>query len=466
VATQHGTGLARLTIATPQRRIDFALPEQVLLAELLPGLLRHLGISNQQANTANSATVGWVIRRADGTLLSTDRSLAAQEVRDGEVLHLVSRAEEWPEPDYDDLVLAVADGTRPLGSHWGGPTTRRTGLLVADSVLLLGLPLLFLAGPSWQLPSAGALAVAVVTLVAGAVLSRALGDAAAGGTLGALSLPYAFVGGLLVLAGDDPVGRLTAAHGLVGCAALLLVSVTGFIVIADRLWLFVAGTLLALLGSVGTLLCLAGLDPAGSSAVVAAMTLALMPMSTVLSVRMSRLPMPDLPQDARDLLQDHPLPERVRVFAAVVRAEEFFAGILLGVGAVALVCIAVLALDGGIAAPLLAGTVALLILLRARSLYRYRQRAPLLVAGVLGVMTVIAVLAVRQDRATLPAVVLAGLLPAALITVAAGLRYARRRPGPQLGRLADWSEALLGVAVVPLVAATTGLFAFVRGLGG
>jgi type VII secretion integral membrane protein EccD len=461
VAIHHGTGLARLTIATSQRRIDFALPEQVPVAELLPSLLRHLGSFDQRA-----ADVGWVVRRADGTALSTDRSLAAQQVRDGEVLHLVSRAEGWPEPDYDDLVQAVADGTRSLGSHWDGPFTRRASLLVAVAVLVLGLPLLFLAGRSWQLPAVGALAVAVVTLIAGAVLSRALGDAAAGATIGALSLPYAFVGGLLVLAGDDPLGRLTAAHGLVGCAALLLAGVTGFIAVADRLWLFVAGTLLALLGSVATLLGLAGLDRAGSAAVVAAVALALMPVSTVLSVRLSRLPMPDLPHDAHDLLQDRPLPERGRVFAAVARAEEFFTGILLGVGAVALICVAVLAVDGGIAAPVLAGTVAVLILLRARSLYRYRQRAPLLVAGVLGAMTVVAVLAVQHQRASLPVVVLAGLLPSALVTVAAGLRYARRRPGPQLGRLADWSESLLGVAVVPLVAATTGLFAFVRGLGG
>jgi type VII secretion integral membrane protein EccD len=468
VATQSGTGLARLTIATPRRRIDFALPEQVPLAELLPTLLHHLGLSTQETNSeaGDSAGVGWSIRRADGTKLATGQSLAAQEIRDGEVLHLVSLAEDWPEPDYDDLVLAVADGTRPFGSHWYGPFTRRTGLLVADAVLLFGLPLLFLAGPPWQLPAIGALAVAVVILCGGAVLSRALGDAGAGGALGALSLPYAFAGGLLVLAGDEPLGRLAAAHVLVGCVALLLAGVTGFFAIADRLWLFVAGTVIALCGAVGAVLCLAGLDLAGSAAVVAATATALVPMSTVLSVRMSQLPMPDLPQTAQDLLEDRPLPARERVFAAVARAEEFFAGILLGVGVVTLACIVLLALDGGIAAPLLAASIALLTLLRARSLDRPRQRAPLLVTGVLGVAMVIAGVSMQQDRSVLPAVVLLGLLPAALIAVGAGLRYARRRPGPQLGRLADWSEFLLGAAVVPLVAAATGLFGFVRGLGG
>jgi integral membrane sensor domain MASE1 len=97
---------------------------------------------------------------------------------------------------------------------------------------------------------------------------------------------------------------------------------------------------------------------------------------------------------------------------------------------------------------------------------RPRQRAPLLVTGVLGLALVIVGTSMQQDRSVLPAVVLLGLLPVAIIAVGAGLRYARRRPGPQLGRLADWSEFLVGAAVVPLVAAATGLFAFVRGLGG
>lgn len=435
----------------------------------MPALLQHLGVDSQgasSAETGNSGSVGWGIRRSDGTRLTTDQSLAAQDVRDGEVLYLVSLDEDWPEPDYDDLVLAVADGTERLGSQWYGPFTRRTGLLAGGAVLLLGLPLLFLAGPPWRVPAIGALGIAVVILIGGTVLSRALGDAGAGGAIGALSMPYAVAGGLIVLLGDEPLGRLAAAHVLVAAVALLLAAVTGFVAIADRLWLFVAGTLIALCGAVGALLCLAGLDPAGSAAVVIAAAAAVAPMSTVLSVRMSRLPMPDLPQTTQDLLRDHPMPPRERVFAAVARAEDFYAGTLLGVGVVSLACIGVLSVDGGLAAPMLAATVALLALLRARSLDRPRQRVPLLATGVLGVVTVIVGVSARQDRAVLPAVVLLGLLPAALIAVGAGLRYARRRPGPQLGRLADWSEFLLGAAVVPLVVAATGLFAYVRGLGG
>ena len=37
------TGLARVTVSAPQRRLDVALPEHLPLAELLPELLRHAG---------------------------------------------------------------------------------------------------------------------------------------------------------------------------------------------------------------------------------------------------------------------------------------------------------------------------------------------------------------------------------------------------------------------------------------
>jgi len=464
VATQAANGLARLTIATPQRRIDLALPEQVPLAELIPTLLHHLNGSIQEG--AGADAVGWTICRADGTRLATDQSLAAQSVRDGEVLRLVSRDEDWPEPEYDDVVLAVADGTRPLGAQWHGTATRRAALLVAGGVLLLGVPLLLLSGPPWRLPAAGALPVAVVVLLVSAVLSRAAGDSGAGGVVGALALPYAFVGGLLVAATDAPLADLGGVQLLLGCVALLLASVIGFVAVADRLWLFIAGAVVALLGGLGALLSISGLSGAGAAAVVASVGIAVMPVSTVLSVRMSKLPMPDLPQTPQDLLEDRPLPSRERVFAAVARAEEFFAGILLGVGVAAAACVLVLVLRGGIAAPLLAGAVAALLLLRARSPIRPRQRTPLLVCGVFGLLALASGLLLSRAASALPVLVLSGLLPAALLIIGAGLRYARRRPGPQLGRLGDVAEFVLGASIVPLAAAVMGLFAYMRGIGG
>src|SRR5215468_5296116 len=105
MTTPGGLSLARLTVATPQRRLDIALPEHVRIAELLPYLLRHAGEGSADEGEQHG---GWALRQATGTLLDSTRPLAAQGVRDGELLHLVPRRADWPELAYDDVVEVIA----------------------------------------------------------------------------------------------------------------------------------------------------------------------------------------------------------------------------------------------------------------------------------------------------------------------------------------------------------------------
>src|SRR5438477_11585980 len=91
------TGLARVTVHTPQRRLDVALPEHLPLAELLPELLRHAGEGLPDAGQAHG---GWALRRADGSPLSVGGGLAPQGVREGDVLHLVPARAGWPALEY------------------------------------------------------------------------------------------------------------------------------------------------------------------------------------------------------------------------------------------------------------------------------------------------------------------------------------------------------------------------------
>ncbi|MEV6970770.1 EsaB/YukD family protein, partial [Hamadaea sp. NPDC051192] len=105
--TSAALGLARVTINTPHRRVDVALPEQIAIAEILPELLQHAGEGFADEGERHG---GWVLRRADGTSLAGDRSLHQQNVRDGQVLHLVPARADWPELEYDDVVEAIAEG--------------------------------------------------------------------------------------------------------------------------------------------------------------------------------------------------------------------------------------------------------------------------------------------------------------------------------------------------------------------
>ena len=108
-------GLARITVATPRRRLDVALPESAPVAELLPHLLRHAGEGVADEGERHG---GWSLRRATGGVLEPARNLAAQGVRDGDTLHLVPRRAEWPELSYDDVVEVIASGSRRTGRSW------------------------------------------------------------------------------------------------------------------------------------------------------------------------------------------------------------------------------------------------------------------------------------------------------------------------------------------------------------
>jgi hypothetical protein len=60
-------------------------------------------------------------------------------VRDGEVLHLVPGTVDWPEPDYDDLADAIAQGTGRTGRLWGPRQSRLAAAAVALSLALLAV---------------------------------------------------------------------------------------------------------------------------------------------------------------------------------------------------------------------------------------------------------------------------------------------------------------------------------------
>src|SRR5262245_11435869 len=165
----------------------------------MPHLLRHAG---EDIADSGESHAGWALRRATGALIEPTRNLMVQGVRDGEVLHLVPRRVDWPELAYDDVVEMIANGARRTGRSWGGPATRRSGLAFGAATFALGLAVVALSGPPWALPAGAALGVAAGLAIAGMVLSRAVGDASAGGAVAGAALPYAFAGGALVVAPD------------------------------------------------------------------------------------------------------------------------------------------------------------------------------------------------------------------------------------------------------------------------
>ncbi|HEX5596542.1 MAG TPA: type VII secretion integral membrane protein EccD [Micromonosporaceae bacterium] len=470
------TGLVRLTVSGPQRRIDLALPEQVPLAELLPELLRHAGEGLADDGERHG---GWVLRRTDGHRLRPGQPLQAQGVRDGELLHLVPGRAEWPELEYDDVVEAIADAARGNGAAWSGSATRVAALVGANVLLAVGLFGILRAGPGWATGAVVALGHAALLALAGMVASRAYGAGAAGVTLGGWAMPYAFTGAALLVTSGDPVGAigpvewLGAPEALAGSAALLVAAVFGAVGVAAGLRVFAAGMIIGLLGAL-TALVGSVLPAAGAAAILISVLVCGIGLLPLLAIRFSRLPIPAITLPSADsrrttdgedpeAARERPMPDRI--YAAVARGEELLTGLLIGHVVLTIVAALLLVVTGGFAERLLTAVAAVALLLRARLFVTLRQRVPLVAGGLAGIGILGLASAGSAGPARLLGLTIGGLL-LAMLTVAAGAAYSRRPPTPYLARTADLLDSVLIVSVVPVACAVLGLYARARGLLG
>ncbi|HEX6869914.1 MAG TPA: type VII secretion integral membrane protein EccD [Micromonosporaceae bacterium] len=474
------SGLTRLTVRAPRRRMDLAVPHQVPLAELLPEMVRQAGEAGPAPATVAAgrpgATVptvanwpasgGWMLRRGDGAGLVEDQALASQGVREGDVLYLVPRQLHWPEPVYDDVVEEIAERVRSRGRRWDAQVTRVFALTTAGLVLLTGLAVL--AGAARLVPSVAGLAaagVAAALVVVGGLLSRALGDGIAAAAAGGLSLPYAGAAGALLATATPPdlVGAVPPVllarpeQLLVGGSAVLLAAVVNTVVVGTGVRVFTAGLVVGLFIAAGGGLGLV-LSPAGAAAILAVTVVAAIGLAPVAAVRLGRLPLPAVSATPEEIAAA-PRPDPAAVSAAVTRADEILAGLVAGVSGVAFGCVAVLAAGADLAGWLLAGLTCTALLLRARIYPTVAVRLPLLCGGALGLaLTALASAWSAGAPVRVLAVALAGLAVIGLLTVAATTRRSATLRSPYLGRLADLADVATVVALLPAACAVLDLY--------
>jgi type VII secretion integral membrane protein EccD len=448
-----------VTVSTPKRRIDLALPEDLAVAELLPSLLLHAG---EGAADDGERHGGWALRTSTGVRLAGDRNLAGQGVRDGDVLHLVPGRADWPELEYDDVVEAIASGSRRYGRSWGAPATRRCALAVGSATLLLGVLGVGASGPPWLMPGAVSLGVALLLVVVGTVLARAAGDALAGAAVAGPGLAYALIGGAVVAApAGTALSGLGGAHLLLGSVALGTVGVIGYVGVGAYGRIFAGAVAAGLLGVVGGVLALFGSAPtAGVAALTLTIGITLLPAYPLLSMRIGKLPMPVLPQRTEEMLRDDPVPQRAEVFAAVARADEVLTGLLMAVSLATFACALLLAEKGGTSALALIGVASLALLMRARLFPTPRQRIPLMAGGAAGLTLLFVGFALTMPP--LLSVMVALLVGGSVL--GAGLLYSRRPPSPYIGRLADILDVLLLISLLPVACILTGFYSYVQGL--
>ena len=440
--------LTCITVDTPERRLDIAVPAHVPLAELVVVLIRAGG----ERLADRGAASGWVVRDAEGTVLSGAKTLDAQGVRDGAVLHLVPASQTWPEPEFDDIADAIAS-TRRDADAWNADTTRRMSTGAGVAAMLIALIAIVRNSPH-STASIIAGGLASVLLGAGSLLSRTSRRPRTGAVLAGLALPYAFVAAILARGGQIhgtglfAAGIVTVVVGLIAMVGVGLVNEV-----------FIGGILAAAIGAAGAVgeRFMSSADAAAILLGATALGAGLIPAAAVRIGGLGRWPTGAA--DPTAAAGDAVAPDAPSWAAAIERSKVVVTGLGAGVALAATACATVLAAGGSPWSRLLVLASASALAFRARAYGTVSQRIAALAAGA---GTLMPLLVWVLWSGTESGATAAGLIAMSLFALILG---AGKRRFPVLARAASLLEIVSILAVVPLLCGAVGLYAKARGLG-
>ncbi|KQO62219.1 EsaB/YukD family protein [Curtobacterium sp. Leaf261] len=174
------TDFTRVTVVGTDRRADVVVASDEPFAGLLPRFLEILG--ERIADSAHPLT----LVRVTGEELDLAAGSSAQTLADGEILHLVRRADAPPPPEVSDVTDAVAESLARRSDTWGDAPRQAVGATLVGAVSLIGgllaTPLLTAtsrvrdtadAATSPTIVPVGLLVAGVVLALAALVLGRA-----------------------------------------------------------------------------------------------------------------------------------------------------------------------------------------------------------------------------------------------------------------------------------------------------
>ena len=136
------TAYSRVTVVSPERTVDLALPSALPLSEVVPQVLRFCS-----PNTERDQPTAWTLARVGGTPIPLGQTLSDAGVLDGEVLELRGQRANVKPAVVEDVRDAVEDSTDEAGGVWS-PTTTVTYALLATAAAFTVIGLLQLLAPS------------------------------------------------------------------------------------------------------------------------------------------------------------------------------------------------------------------------------------------------------------------------------------------------------------------------------
>ena len=455
--------IVTVSVRTPSSRIDLALPDRTTMAEVLETVLELAPRSLREQALAHG---GWILRTAGGRPLPGSTTLLDEGVAGGATVFLTGADTAEPTVVHDDLADAVADAVRSDTAAWPAGAGRAVALGSCAAFGVLAVLAVLTLGPPWVGPAVVLAGLTVAAQVVAGLVTRRRDDGGIALTVGLLSVLTGAAAATVAVAGSDPLTGLGPVPWIIGTLTAGVLAGTASVATGTHAAAFGAVTAAAVLLTVGeTIAATFALGPSGAAALVCGLAVCLMPAVPSLSLRIAAFrpdPLPastdELAAAARRTVDGGDSRSRTH------RAVRALTALLHGMAWPTLAAGVLLALAGAPAGQALAAVVGPAMLLRARLFRTVGQRLPLLLCGV-GCLLAVAIGLLRQADSTVPVVIV--ILVAVGAAVAAGTIAARRAPrSPAMARAAEIGDLLLTIAVIPLIAAVLGAFAFVRGLGG
>nr|WP_242681173.1 type VII secretion integral membrane protein EccD [Tessaracoccus sp. SD287] len=465
--------LARVTIISPNRRVDLALPGSVTLGELMPSIVKFAGF---EASNTTDAVHTWVLQRFGEDPLDPTARVNKLSISDGETLHLRQRENALPDAAFDDVIDAVATTTAQRPS-WLPKHSQRFALGLV-LVLMVGLPLMVITQPLdpdmmatlgrllapvgdhvlWGAIGCGLLAFAGA--IAAISVSRAVGEYRVATALAWGSVALSFLSGYNLLPDDASVPlRLTvgAAFVLVVAAAVAIAAQVSvmplFTAAMTALLVLLAGSTMTVLPEHFGTICLVGL------CLLVAIT-ALLP---TWSYKLAQIALPALPPDAETMLADE-TPVQNDIVSRALLADRLLASFLTATSLAALFLALPVLLTRELWELLLVAVIGTALTLRSNAFVGLQQRlalmgtgtAMLLLAFVIGISRYPLLVQVAAGFGLSVVLILA-------LTFFATAVY-NKVPSPVWGRVGDILEWLSIMAIIPLVLAALDMYARFRGM--
>ena len=456
--------LARVTVISPTRRIDLALPGGVTLGELLPAIIR---FSGHEGGTPQEAVHGWVLQRFGHDPLDPNAQISRLGIRDGEILHLRPREAAMPDVAFDDVVDAVST-TVERRPAWQ-PRHSRNLTLAMLAVILVGLPVGGVIIQAAEHPvgergwwgAAACLVLSLAAFVAAVALSRAAGRHRVAATLSWSAVVLGGVGGLQLLDIPEVPVRLVFASALVLAVATACALAAGVTPMA----LF---SVAAAAGGTLVVTVVAALQPAwalSATAIAAALLLAATATMPTWAYRIAQIHLPALPASADEIGADHD-PVQTDIVARAVLADRLLSALLTAaVIDLGLFCL-VLLVHGDAWQVGLTTAIGLALLMRARAFVGFSQKLVLALGGALITLASgLGWFVLMPPNPVIQAVVLVVLVAGAAtaLTHHAAVGY-QRIASPTMGRWGDVIEWISVMSVVPLVLGAVGTYGWIQTL--